>query len=66
MTYDEAVTLLKDMVKTSHLDGQKHLDLSLSLAGDRAKYQEALLVAQNEIKKGDISEQDFKRDVGLL
>ena len=66
MTYKEAVELLKNIVKHSHLNNQKHIDLSLALAGDRAKYQEALLITQNEIKNGDVTELEFKKQVGLI
>ena len=44
MTYLEAVELLKNIVKSSHLDDQKHFDLTLALAGDRLKYQQAMLI----------------------
>lgn len=66
MTYEESVALLKNIVKHSHLDNQKHIDLSLCLAGERSKYQLALLVAQTEIKKGSVTEAEFKKQVGLV
>ena len=66
MTYQESVTLLKNIVKNSHLDNQKHIDLTMCQADQRPKYQLALLVAQTEIKKGNVTETEFKKELGLI
>jgi hypothetical protein len=66
MNYKEAVTLLKPMVKHSDIENQKHIDLSLALASQRSSYQEALLVIKNEIKSGSVTENEFKKSVGLI
>ena len=66
LTYEEAVNLLRKIVKHSHLDNQKHIDLSLALAPDRVKYQEAMVVVQESVAKGERTEEELKHDLGLI
>jgi predicted small secreted protein len=62
---NEAIELLKKVVKhTGNID-QKHIDLTLAPADEQDKYERALRVAKLAIKDGQISEEDFKRRVQL-
>ena len=60
-----AVYKLKDLVKESHIKGQKHIDLSLANAYDRDTYQEALLISRLAVENGEINEQELKELLGL-
>mgnify|MGYP007063396158 CR=1 FL=1 len=62
----KAVDLLKNAVKDSHLNNQKHIDLSLIDAKARIDYQKALVVVQNAIKNGDKTETEIKHELGLI
>lgn len=63
---DRSIELLKKVVKDSHLDRQKHLDLSLVMATDRARYQEALRTVRLAVKDGHLSEDELKKRLGLV
>lgn len=65
MTYEEAVKLLKTAVKYSHIDGQKHIDLTLVDASERPAYQSALAVCRAQVAQEIITEDDLKADLGL-
>jgi hypothetical protein len=65
MTFEQAVELLKKTVKYSCIEGQKHLDLGLVMAGQRDQYQKALVVVRKAIAAGEKSEDEFKQLVGL-
>jgi hypothetical protein len=66
MTTDEAITLLKTIVKDSHLDNQKHLDLTLAPAEDRDQYQYALMLIRQEVARGNMTEEEVKYTLGLI
>lgn len=63
---NEAISLLKNAVKDSHLDRQKHIDLSLVMAPDRPRYEEALRTTRLAILHGLVTEEDLKKRLGLL
>lgn len=63
---DQAISILKNAVKDSHLKNQKHIDLTLIDAEERDRYQLALFVAQNAVKENIISERDLKTRLGLI
>ncbi|MBY0415728.1 MAG: hypothetical protein K2Q18_16260 [Bdellovibrionales bacterium] len=65
MTFTEAVAFLKRFVKYSEVKNQKHIDLSLCLAEDRFRGQEALMVSRMAVEKGDVTENQLKIDLGL-
>ncbi len=65
MNYQEAVKLLKNAVKFSHIDGQKHIDLTLVDASERPTYQAALAYCRSQVAQEIISEEDLKNDLGL-
>lgn len=61
----EAIELLKRAVKYPGTIDQKHIDLTIVPTEERAKYQEALKVAQKAIMSGQISRDEFNRRVHL-
>ena len=65
MELDQAIDLLKNAVKTSHLPGQKHIDLSLVQADERADYEKALMICRSQVIAGTLTEQDLKLRLGL-
>lgn len=65
MTLDEAIVLLKKAVKWSEVKNQKHIDLSVCLAEDRPLFQKALIVANMEVEKGTLTQDDLKIRLGL-
>ena len=65
MTLDEAITILKNVVKYSEVKNQKHLDLTLVSAEERPLYQTALVVANLEVEKGTLSQDDLKSRLGI-
>ncbi len=66
MTFDEAITLLKKIVKFSTIEGQKHLDLSVAVAHERASMQKALVLVKTEVEKGTLTDQELKEKLGLV
>lgn len=65
MTLDEAINLLKKAVKYSEVKGQKHIDLSLCIAEERPTYQTALVIANTEVEKGSLTQDELKIRLGL-
>ncbi|MBC7429557.1 MAG: hypothetical protein H7336_13150 [Bacteriovorax sp.] len=65
MTLDAAITLLRKAVKWSEVKNQKHIDFSLCVANERALYQEALMLAQIEVEKGTLTQDELKARLGL-
>ncbi len=65
MTLDQAIDLLKKAVKDSHLDNQKHIDLTLVDASVRADYEKALMVCQANVAQGHLTDDELKIRLGL-
>ena len=65
MNFEEAVALLKNAVKFSHIEGQKHIDLSVVDAGERPEYQKALAICRAQVAQEKISEDDLNSLLGL-
>jgi hypothetical protein len=66
MTIDEAIATLKKAVKYSHIEGQKHIDLSLVNANELEIYQRALIATRLAVTKGELTEDDLKNRLGLV
>lgn len=66
MNLDDAIKLLKNAVKESHIDNQMHIDLSLVDASDRADYEKALMYCQASVAQGKLSDEDLKSRLGLI
>jgi hypothetical protein len=65
LSFDEATKLLKKAVKLSEVKNQKHIDLSLCTADERPLYQKALVVANLEVEKGTLTQDQLKTILGL-
>jgi dsDNA-binding SOS-regulon protein len=63
---DHAISLLKNAVKESHIERQKHIDLSLVMAQDRERYEAALKTTRLAVIEGLIQEAELKKRLGLL
>ena len=62
---DEHFEVLKNAVKQSHLNNQPHLDLTIIPASQRLHYQKSLIIINDAISKGHISEDEVKAILGL-
>ncbi len=58
--------LLKNAVKDSHIPKQRHIDLSIPMATERYRYEEALRVIVQAVKDGTITDAEMKKRLGLL
>ncbi len=65
MTLEEAINLLKNAVKDSHLNNQKHIDLTLVDASVRSEYEKAMMVCRSQVAQGLISDDDLNARLGL-
>ena len=65
VTYREAVKILYSAVKESHLDGQRHIDLSVVTADKRGLAEEALMWLRAYVAKGEVTETRLKKDLGI-
>lgn len=65
MTLDEAVALLRKAVKWSEVKNQKHIDLSICIAEERPTYQRALVIANSEVEKGTLTQDELKVRLGI-
>ena len=65
LSFDDATKLLKKAVKLSEVKNQKHIDLSLCTADERPLYQKALVVANLEVEKGTLTQDQLKTILGL-
>ena len=65
MNLDEAISLLKRAVKYSEVKNQKHIDLSICVADERPRFQEALVITRLEVQKGTLTEDDLKARLGI-
>ncbi|MAF78256.1 MAG: hypothetical protein CME60_08840 [Halobacteriovoraceae bacterium] len=65
MNFEQAVALLKNAVKYSHIEGQKHIDLTLVDASERPEYQKALALCRAQVAQNLISEEELRDKLGL-
>jgi hypothetical protein len=66
MNIEDAIKLVKRVVKDSHLNNQRHVDLSLCTADKRADTQEALVFLQAQVAKGKMTDEELKEKLGLI
>lgn len=64
-TYDSAIEKVKKAVKESHINNQRHIDLSTIIASERASTQEALAYLKAYVLRGEKTDADLKRDLGI-
>ena len=65
MSLNEAIKFLRNYVKFSHLESQKHIDPALVNATDLPTFEQALKVSRVAVNNGEISEEDLKQALGL-
>ena len=65
-TYEQAIEIVKKAVKESHLDNQRHIDLSVVNAEFRLETQNALAYLQSLVMRGQIEDDQLKRDLGII
>jgi hypothetical protein len=65
MELDEALGLIKKMVKNNATNDTRHIDLGLVPADQRTHYEKALKVAKLAIKEGKITQDEFTARVHL-
>lgn len=65
MTLEEAIVLLRKAVKWSEVKNQKHIDLSICLAEERPTFQRALVIANTEVEKGTLTQDELKIRLGI-
>lgn len=66
MNTEDAIKLVKKAVKESHIKNQRHIDLSLCTADNRADTQEALVFLQAKVSKGEMTDAELKEKLGLI
>lgn len=66
MNLNDAIALLKNAVKFSNIEGQKHIDLTLVDAGERGLYEKALAICRASVAQENIGEDELKKALGLL
>jgi hypothetical protein len=65
MDLESALVLLRKAVKHTGTIDQKHIDLTVVPAEDRALYEKALVIGQLAIKEGKITKEEFLRKLEL-
>lgn len=65
MQLEEAIELVKKIVKNNGVNGESHIDLGLVSTEERPVYEKALIVSQLAIKSGKITKDDFERRTNL-
>ena len=65
MNFEDAVKLLKNAVKFSHIDDQKHIDLTLVDASQRSTYQNALVIVNRMVAEGKMTREELRHMLGL-
>ncbi|MCR9206105.1 MAG: hypothetical protein NXH75_16090 [Halobacteriovoraceae bacterium] len=65
MDLNKAIEMLRNAVKDSHLNNQKHIDLSLVDASERADYEKALMYCQASVARGELTDEELKSRLGL-
>lgn len=65
MELEQAIQLLKNVVKDNGTNDQKHIDLTLIPVSEKDKYEKALVVAQMAIIEGKITKDEFLRQIHI-
>ncbi|GEM_PF-2340883 len=65
MELDQALELLKDIVKENGTNDQKHMDMGLVSTDKRPLYEKALMVAKLAVHKGKITQDEFLQRIHL-
>lgn|GEM_PF-1325957 len=62
----DAIKLLRNAVKDSHLENQKHIDLTIPMASELPRYEKALGLVNAYVSAGKLENEDLKRRLGLI
>lgn len=65
MELEQAIEMLRNIVKNNSTNDDNHFDLTLVPADKKAQYSKALVVAQLAIKDGKITRDEFLRQVHI-
>jgi hypothetical protein len=65
MNFEDAIKLLKNAIKHSHLEDQKHIDLTLVDASQRQTYQNALVIVNRRVALGEMTREELRHTLGL-
>ena len=65
MELEQAIELLKTVVKNNGVNDERHIDLTLIPVDQKAKFEKAMVVSKMAILDGKITQEDFKRLVHL-
>ena len=65
MNIEEAIKLLRQLVKESAVPGQKHLDFGQVPTNRKTVYEKAMGKVNELIRNGELSKEDFCSRVGL-
>lgn len=66
MNLEDALNLVRKAVKESHINNQRHVDLSVCTADKRSDTQEALVFLQALVAKGEMTDVELKEKLGLI
>lgn len=62
----QAIELLKDLVKESHIKGQKHIDFSLANSNELESYKQAMAKVIESVRNEELTDQELKESLGLI
>lgn len=65
MELEQALKLLKNIVKNNGTNGSNHLDIGLVSAEERPTYEKALKVVKLAIMEGKLSQDEFAAKIHL-
>lgn len=65
MELEQAIELLKTVVKDNGVNDERHIDLGLIPVEKRALFEKAMVVSKMAIIEGKLTQEDFKRLVHL-
>ena len=61
----EAIGLLRNIVKYSNIDNQKHLDMTLISSEKRGAYEKALIIVNAAMNQGQLTQDELNSKLGL-
>ena len=62
----KAIELLRDLVKESHIKGQKHIDFTLANNNELEVYRQAMATVIESVKNEELTDQELKESLGLM
>lgn len=65
MDLEQAISLIKNIVKNNGTNDTNHIDIGLVSADERPQYEKALKVVKLAIMEGKISQDEFATRVNL-